>query len=530
MATKTARVRSGSHRRKRAGVWWYRRDVPKDARPAFGWPSAKHGGVRRLTAVWESLHTTDENEAKRLEKIKDVEFERRLRAARDSLDPEKRRARAIAEYMEQVPRGIAVLDIQRGGMGVAAHEDSDSINAALGERWQNQSKVTELLREVAAVLPALPLDCWERCQSDMLNIVRHYAAPAATTPTITAPEVCLWGTIFDRWAAEMKPGRKTVYSWKRIIRKLVAHLAGKPALTVDEAMAWNAAALTEDALIGWKNALVLVNGPTTIKNHLTILRTLYNYAAGNKLLSASVAEGVKRVKHKAKNRPGTGRLGFTDKEARAILLAARQETDPVLRWAPWLAAGLGTRIDEVCGAMVADIETDHEGVPWFSVRLDNREDDPDQDPELKSENAERKLPIHPALWRDEGFAEYVAGLPKDGPLFPRLKPDMFGRRGGNGSKRVARWIREKVGITDPRKAPSHSWRHRFRTIVRNTKYGIGEDVADYMAGHGGNGGDGRDYGEYRDAMVEAIKVLPSPLPPAMSDEIPASSPWSPEAV
>jgi integrase len=72
-------------------------------------------------------------------------------------------------------------------------------------------------------------------------------------------------------------------------------------------------------------------------------------------------------------------------------------------------------------------------------------------------------------------------------------------------------VRDKVGIKDKRKAPSHSWRHRFRSILRNHRYGIGEDVADYMAGHGGNGGEGRSYGEYRDAMVVAIGRLPAPL-------------------
>jgi integrase len=310
----------------------------------------------------------------------------------------------------------------------------------------------------------------------------------------------------------MKPVPKTVYSWKGIVRKLVSHLANNPKLTVAQAMTWNAAAITQGDLINWKDSLVTKIGPTTVRNHLTIFRTLYNYAADNKLLPKAVAETVKGVKHKAKKRPGTRRLGYTDDEARAILTAARAELDPVLRFSPWLAAALGTRIDEICGAMVPDVEIEHDAF-WFNIRLDYREVDPDQVAEIKSDNAERKLPIPPAVWRDEGFADYIAGLPENGPLFPHLKPDRFGRRGGNGSKRVQRWVRNKVGIKDKRKAPSHSWRHRFRSILRNPTYGIGEDVADYMAGHGGEGSVGRDYGEYRDAMVVAISRLPPPLPP-----------------
>jgi len=510
------RVRSGTHLRLRGRVWWYRRDVPKDARNLFG-----------CTAVWKSLDTSDENEAKRLEKAEDVKFERRLGEARDSADPEKRRSHAVAAFIEGVPAGsIRVLDIQRGGAGIvgyiasdAVHEEDqhavgDGIKLMLQERFAQQSKVSELLQEIAAIMPGLSQDAWERCQRDMLSIARHYTSPTpGTTPTVVAPEICFWGLIFDTWESEMKPASKTVYSWKRIVRKLVAHLARDPNLTVEQAMAWNAAAITEKALIEWKNSVVHSIGPTTIKNHLTIFRTMYNYASDNKLLPRSVAEGVKQVKHKAKKRPGTRQLGYTDDDARAILTSARQQHDPVLRWAPWLAATLGTRIDEICGAMVADIEVDHDDIAWFNVRLDYRDTDPNQAPEIKSENAERKLPIHRALWQGENFAGYVAGLGKDSPLFAALKADSFGRRGGNGSKRVQRWVRNKIGITDKRKGPSHAWRHRFRSIVRNPKYGISEDVADYMAGHGGDGGEGRHYGEYRDAMIVAISRLPPPLPP-----------------
>lgn len=319
----------------------------------------------------------------------------------------------------------------------------------------------------------------------------------------------MWGTVFGHWEKEAKPTRKTVYSWKKIIGKLVAHLRGVPKVTEDEAMAWNAAEFTEDELIGWKNSLVTKLNPTTTGNHLTILRTLYNYARDNRLVPASVAEGVSRVKYKGKRKPGTKRLGYTDGEAVAILTATREESDPVLRWSPWLAAGTGFRIDEICGAMVADIE-EANGAAFIHARLDEREKDAEQDAEIKTENAERVVPLHEALI-EEGFLEYVASLPKDGPLFPGLKPDMFGRRGGNGSKRVGRWVRKKLGITDKRKSPSHAWRHRFRTICRNPVYQIPEDVADFMCGHG-HGGEGRNYGEYRDAMVAAIAKLPSPLP------------------
>jgi hypothetical protein len=36
-------------------------------------------------------------------------------------------------------------------------------------------------------------------------------------------------------------------------------------------------------------------------------------------------------------------------------------------------------------------------------------------------------------------------------------------------------------------------------------------VSDYLTGHGGDGDVGRDYGDYRDAAVNGIAKLKSPL-------------------
>src|SRR4051794_20421656 len=102
MAPKTARVRSGSHLRLRGSIWWYRRDVPKDVRAAFG-----------CTAVWKSLNTSNETEAKRLEKELDVEFERRLREARNARDPQ-----FVADQIKadvRLTNGGATV---RGGLGI----------------------------------------------------------------------------------------------------------------------------------------------------------------------------------------------------------------------------------------------------------------------------------------------------------------------------------------------------------------------------------------------------------------------------
>ena len=316
---------------------------------------------------------------------------------------------------------------------------------------------------------------------------------------------CSFSTIIDKWASERKPTAKTVYSWRKIIDKLVMYLKHD-----------DAAAVKEDDLIGWKDSLVNSGlSQITIENHLILLRTLYNFATDNKLAPVNVAA---KIKYRAKKQPSTRRLGYTEDEAKRILVAARAETDALLRWVPWLAAFTGARVDEICGAMVADVRS-FDGVPCLHIRLDYRE----AGAELKTVNSERVVPLHRALV-DEGFLGYVSSLPEDGPLFPNLTLDRFGRRSGNGTKRIGRWVRgEKVGITDPRKAPNHSWRHRFKSECRDAW--LPDEVKNALLGHD-DGSAAQDYGEFyiRTVLYEAITKIKSPFDKDRSDEAAANPP------
>jgi hypothetical protein len=65
---------------------------------------------------------------------------------------------------------------------------------------------------------------------------------------------------------------------------------------------------------------------------------------------------------------------------------------------------------------------------------------------------------------------------------------------GHSTKTIGRWISERVGITDRRKAPNHSRRHYFKPVCRDDD--IEEEYHDALTGHKGQASDGRDYGEY----------------------------------
>ena len=92
------------------------------------------------------------------------------------------------------------------------------------------------------------------------------------------------------------------------------------------------------------------------------------------------------------------------------------------------------------------------------------------------------------------------------PLFPELKPDRFGSRGGTGTKVIGKGIRS-LGITDKRISPNHSWRHRLKTLGR--RYGLAVDILNAMTGHGRKTV-ADTYGEFpADALKRELLKLPS---------------------
>jgi integrase len=221
-------------------------------------------------------------------------------------------------------------------------------------------------------------------------------------------------------------------------------------------------------------------------------------------LASNPAAGV-TVKRTERQR----RLPFDDAEAALILAAARGQRGG-RRWVPWLLACTGARLEEVCQAHVADIRQD--GHIWY---LDINADGNGK--ALKNVGSARKVPLHRALI-DEGFLEYVKGR-RNGPLFPDLKPDCFGRRGGTATKVLGRALR-KLGITDPRKVAGHSWRHRFKDLCRGAE--IEKAIHDALTGHAARDvGDQYGLGYPLPVLAAAIaKLVIMPAEPGPRLEVP----------
>jgi integrase len=305
------------------------------------------------------------------------------------------------------------------------------------------------------------------------------------------PSGLTFTSLLDAWKIERKPNSKTKYEWYRIMGLLADRLGHDDPTRV-----------TKADIVGWKAAL-LASGksPKTVGNHLMAAAALFAQAIRNDQMTVNPAKGVTLRGDKG----ATKRLPYTDEDAKALLVAARGETG-ARRWVPWLLAFTGARLEEICQSLVGDVRSEG-GIPYLDINAD------DPGKSLKNAGSARRVPLHPAIIA-EGFIEYVKGLPskpggdKDSPLFPDMAPDVFGRRGGNATKIIGRWVRRQ-GITDPRKAPNHSWRHRFKDVCRNA--GVEKSVHDALTGHtSGEVGDKYGLGYSLPTLAAAVGKLPSP--------------------
>ena len=195
------------------------------------------------------------------------------------------------------------------------------------------------------------------------------------------------------------------------------------------------------------------------------LRAILQWGVDNRKLAANPAS---RIVVDVRAKIGERIRGFTDEEAARVLRQPANEQDLVKRWLPLLCAYSGARLSEVCQLRAEDIFK--QGEVWC-MKFDPKAGS------LKTESSERAIPLHPQSLR----AAFCNSLKRrvQAPCL-RLSADRFGNRGGNGTKIIGRWVRG-LGLDDERLSPSHSWRHRFKTMGR--RFGLAPDIVNAITGH-----------------------------------------------
>jgi integrase len=158
-------------------------------------------------------------------------------------------------------------------------------------------------------------------------------------PEPNAPAVTLRG-LFDAWrtVATVKP--RTITETDYIVKMLERFLGHDDATKINRA-----------DLARWRDAMK-AGGRTNNgwNNRLSLLRQVLRHGVDERKLSADPTDGL-RLKKSRNQSP----LPYSDDDAARILLAARQETRPSLRWAHWVMAFTGIRAGEVLQLLGADV-------------------------------------------------------------------------------------------------------------------------------------------------------------------------------
>ena len=171
-------------------------------------------------------------------------------------------------------------------------------------------------------------------------------------------------------------------------------------------------------------------------------------------------------------------------QARALLRAARKETDPALRWIPWLIIHSGMRIGEVAQLEKGDV-LEHEGYWYLFIRVN--------DERTTKGTFSRRIPIHRAVIA-EGFLEFAEAAP-EGRLF----------RKGDTPKHVRKWahgVMAELGGYEG-KPPLHSARHLFSDLMT----GKVEMAAQYYIEGRVLPGSKKDYGKSAAMVPEMSRMI-----------------------
>ena len=322
------------------------------------------------------------------------------------------------------------------------------------------------------------------------------AAPLAAAPAAPAPQSdpLPSETLLKAWATEAQRAPGTVRKYATTFA-ILARILG-----FDDVRR-----ITEEDVVRFKQARFADGrNAKTVKDDILAAGAVCSWGVLNKLLPSNP---FSRKAPKATRRGPAARVGYDDEDAARILSAARSETG-FLRWAPWLQAFSGARVGEVADMRRGHVRQDS-GV-WVLDFL------PLAERGGKNSTFQRMVPLHPAV-EAEGFLQYVATLPADphGPLFPALSAAPDGGRAGPASTKMGRWVRGTLGITDPRKAPNHAWRHRMEDELRKVR--ALPEMQDALTGRHNPRNAGAGYGKgFRgmpDEVLKDLRKVPSPVAP-----------------
>ncbi|WP_371157000.1 DUF6538 domain-containing protein [Jannaschia sp. 2305UL9-9] len=490
------------HKNPKTGVFYFRQKTPADVRKAFG-----------KAEVSRSLGTKDEDEAKvryAVEVQKQSMIWQSLRAESASL-PHKQIMTLVCAYyrdlnliVEDEPGSPRVWRTMLEKLDVAEppedalrrffSEDADRLLSENGLAADGYSH-TRLCTEMHKVWVQWATYQLRRSDGDYRpdpNADRFPEVPPKKAPQRQPKETrgITLEALFKLWErdhlANGKP-KKTADDFRQKINDLRAFLGHE-----------NANEITGANISDWCDHLrheKELAARTVRDKYLAAAKAVFGAGVGRRKVSVNPADGVKVSVPK---RQKTRSPGFTDAEAKAILMATLRDPETLggmdernkmaIRWVPWICAYTGARVSEITQLRREDL-IEENGISCIRIT-----------PEAGSvkTGAYRMVPLHPHLL-EMGLKTFIQSSP-EGPLFYESKRpgEDSVTRAKNTGKKVGYWVREVAGVTDKGVWPNHGWRHRFKTVARDVD--IPPEYSDALTGHQ----DGRASTSYGETTVKAL--------------------------
>jgi hypothetical protein len=150
-------------------------------------------------------------------------------------------------------------------------------------------------------------------------------------------------SIIAEWIKKKKPRASSVRPYRSVMKQFAKWLGHS-----------DASQISEPTMRAYDKHLYEGRENTTVANHLTIIKGLFDFAFREGLVHydpAAVLTAPKRTNSK--------RRAFTLDERKTLLMESRR-AEPLIRWATWISAFSGARLSEITTADKSDIEFEGE--------------------------------------------------------------------------------------------------------------------------------------------------------------------------
>ena len=404
----------------------------------------------------------------------------------------------VATAERELARGAAPL-------AVAANDDQQSITSvAMGLGMIHESEPDHAFPEVPDPLAIARSELREAMENKVLleQIRAEDRRGKASLGKFLDTD------IVDLWAAERKPKQKGIDTHRAVARWFYERIGKK---SVDQIIRADVLAFKAKLLEEGQSA-------ANIKQKLSRLRTLLQWAADNGHAAANVAHGITiKDTQAAKNKRRPFDLPALSAIFGSPIYASGerpiQGRGEAAYWIPLLALFTGARMEELGQLRPSDVAhlpypdpDGNEQRGWF-VHLVEVEGE--NGTELKTAESERLIPLHPELER-LGFVEFVQAMKDQGRerLFHQLTPGPYGNLTHKWGQWFGSYLRNTCGVTD-RRMTFHSFRHTFTDYVRRPD--IPEGIQRQLVGHSSKDVHD-DYGSGYNLhwLVEAVKLYRIP--------------------